>query len=79
MTVLPTPFYVDPNADPTTGVYDVPLSLLPYHNGLEAYIKFRYHSSDPKNESENAEASKAYGEFLRYLGVHEFAAPAAKG
>jgi hypothetical protein len=77
MTVLSTPYTIDPNADPSTA-YDLPASLLPYHIGLESYIKFRYHSSDPGNADEKAEAVKSYEEFLRILGIRDFAAPVAK-
>ena len=69
MTVLSSPFYVDPSADPTTGAYDVPGSLWPYRTGLEAYIRYRYHSTEPKNADESAAAVAAYNEFLRCFGV----------
>jgi len=78
MTVLPVPFTVSPDADPEAvpNPYEIPLALQPFRTGLEAYIRFRYHSTNPKNADEKAAASAAYQEFLRAFGVHA-ATPAA--
>jgi len=67
-TILPTPFTIDPdNNDPNA--FDLPAQLLPYHIGLESYIKFRYSASFPKNSTEAADAANHYQTFLSSLGV----------
>ena len=78
MVVLDSPFYIDPNADAGAipSPYTLPVSLLPFQVGLEAYIRFRYHSSDPKNDEDRAEASKAYDQFLSAFGAAEKRQPA---
>ena len=69
-TVLSSPYTVDPDStDPAA--YDVPASLLPYHEGLESYVKVRYHESDPKNSEEDTESVKSYQKFLRCMGVQK--------
>ncbi len=66
-SVYPVPYTIDPDADPSS--YEIPASLQPFRVGLEAYIKFRYFSLNPKNTEESAAASKAYQQFLACFGV----------
>lgn len=60
-------FTIADGVDPTS--VDVPATLLPYHNGLEAYVEWRYHASSPTNENEAAAAKECYNRFLTAFGA----------
>ncbi len=66
-TVSDAVFTISSDVDPVS--VDIPTPLLPYHNGLEAYVEWRYHVSSPTNEAEAAAAAACYNRFLTAFGA----------
>jgi len=60
-------FSIADGVDPTSA--DIPTTLIPYHNGLEAYVEWRYHSSSPTNDAESAASTACYNRFLNAFGA----------
>jgi len=65
--ILSSVFTIADGVDPTSAA--IPDTLVPYHNGLEAYVEWRYHASSPTNEAEAAAAASCYNRFLTAFGA----------
>lgn len=60
-------FTIETDADPVS--VEIPATLEPYRNGLEAYVEWRYHASSPTNDAEAAAAAACYNRFLTTFGA----------
>jgi hypothetical protein len=60
-------FTIETGVDPVS--VEIPATLEPYRNGLEAYVEWRYHASSPTNDAEASAAAACYNRFLTTFGA----------